>query len=118
MGKSCDALISFGSIEGAMIEGGRKRKRAGMHLIKRPRMACVVACGRMPSRKARDQREYGSFDSYSAHSSHIATRQAAAIQGLAQEIIAKRTKRHLDELEVRIRSSRLVASRDWYFTEI
>jgi hypothetical protein len=29
-----------------------------------------------------------------------AARQAAVVQGLAPEIIAKRTKRHLDELEV------------------
>jgi len=37
----------------------------------------------MPPRKARDQ----------------PARQAAAVQGLAAEVIAKRTKRHLDELE-------------------
>lgn len=55
----------------------------------------------MPPRKARDQREYSRIILYSlSYSSRIAARQAAAIQGLAPEIIAKRTKRHLDELEV------------------
>ena len=57
----------------------------------------------MPPRKARDQREFqGGIDLDPGRSSHIATRQSAAIHGLSQEIIAKRTKRHLDELEVPI----------------
>jgi hypothetical protein len=54
----------------------------------------------MPPKKGRQEREFSSKFSRLSSFSLIVARLAAAQQALTPEIIAKRTKRHLDELEV------------------